>query len=337
MREPEHLVEDLELVLAKPSINDKIEFLRKNAPPELLQKSTVSALIQYALIDWAIIIICWIAITLTPFWLYPLWAMIIAGRLHAFGVILHDATHMPLRGKSVGIRIVEILTGYSIATTLNAMRYHHLRHHRNNGMQDDPYFKPSLQGKSKGYFFLLWLRYIVLMPLWTIRAPYGLIAAVVPSMRKSYAKIFLQDRSDQNLINSSEVITCARAEFGQVMFQVMVLILLSIYPHEVLYGYLIPLLITGYLAGYRVISEHNYMPAIDRSMNTILETTNDHNLGLLGKMILSPRNIGYHIVHHLHPQVGLKYLPLLRDWYKTIYPNYYPKAKYLGFKPFGQT
>jgi len=59
-------------------------------------------------------------------------------------------------------------------------------------------------------------------------------------------------------------------------------------------------------------------------IDTIMATTNDNHLGLLGAVALAPRNIGYHVVHHVHPQVGLQALPQLREWYESRFPGIYP-------------
>ena len=59
-------------------------------------------------------------------------------------------------------------------------------------------------------------------------------------------------------------------------------------------------------------------------VDTIIATTNDNHLGWLGKVAFAPRNIGYHIVHHIHPQVSLEALPALRAWYEAKHPEVYP-------------
>ena len=64
----------------------------------------------------------------------------------------------------------------------------------------------------------------------------------------------------------------------------------------------------------------------ERSVATILRTTCDHHLGWLGRLVLAPRNIGYHIVHHIHPQVAQEHLPALRAWYRARYPAQYPRG-----------
>lgn len=325
--ESEHLVDDVDRALAAAegglADGNRVALTRGSVPQALLGKATIARLVGYALVDWAVIAVCWLGLSQSPYWLYPIWVLVIAGRFHSFGVILHDATHMPLRGKSLGVRLVEVLSGYPIATTLNAMRYHHLRHHRDSGMATDPYFKPSVRGRPV-IFMLIWLRHVLLVPLWTVRGVFGLFAVAIPGMRNAYARVFLQDKSGKDLTNDPEVLTCAKAELGQVIAHAALFAFTYAHPQTALYYYFVPVTVTGLFAGYRVLREHDYVPTTDRTMKTILATTTDHNLGPLGRLFFAPRNIGYHIVHHLHPQVALENLPRLRAWYVANHPESYP-------------
>lgn len=65
-------------------------------------------------------------------------------------------------------------------------------------------------------------------------------------------------------------------------------------------------------------------------METIIKTTIDHHLNGIMKFFLAPRNIGYHIVHHLHPQVAWYHLPRLREWYLRNHPEIYPAKEQSG-------
>ncbi len=325
--DPEHLVDDVDRALAAADGlsrgESSVELTRSSVPLTLLGKPKIARLLRFAVFDWAVIGACWFGLSQSPYWLYPLWVLVIAGRFHAFGVILHDATHMPLRGKTWGVRLVEVLSGYPIASTLNSMRYHHLRHHRDSGMPTDPYFKPSVRGRPV-IFMLIWLRHILLVPLWTVRGVYGLLAVAIPRMRTSYGRVFLQDKSGKDLTHDAEVLACAKAELGQVIVHAGLFAFTYAYPQLALYYYFVPVTVTGLFAGYRVLREHDYVPTMDRSMKTILATTTDHNLGPLGRLFFAPRNIGYHIVHHLHPQVALENLPRLREWYIANHAESYP-------------
>lgn len=318
--EPAHLVQNLEAALAAATG----PLARRDVPRELLIPATPAGLLRLALEEYALLMLLWLGLVWAPYWVAPLLIILIAGRFHSFGVILHDAAHMPLRGKSLTVRWLEVLCGYPTATTLNAMRYHHLRHHRDSGMETDPYFKEGPQT-------VLWwtrntLRGALLLPFWTLRAVVGVLSLAVPALRTPYARIFLQDLTGADLRNSREVRDCARAECGQLMYQILVMAAIVTWPKAMLIGYVIPAVLASLLAANRLLREHEYERTADRRMETIIATTRDHSLGLTGRLVLAPRNIGFHIVHHLHPQVSLTALPKLRAWYLAQHADVYPDA-----------
>ena len=317
-----HLVDDLEESLdAEPTPR----MARRDVPRELLRAADVGSLVRMTCEEWGMMIALWVAIALAPRWLYPLLLVPLAGRFHALGVVLHDATHMPLHRKTAGVRFVEMFCGYPIASTLNAMRYHHLRHHRDSGMDTDPYYKGGRQ--TQLWWTLNIARGIALVPFWSMRGVVGAIAAFVPPLRNIYAHVFLQDRTDADLRDAREVIDCARAELGQVAFQAAVVAATIAWPVPLLLGYVVPVTLAGLLAARRVLIEHNYERVGNRRVETIIATTNDNHLGILGALALAPRNIGYHIVHHIHPQVSLTALPRLREWYRRKHAALYPPPR----------
>lgn len=309
---PDHLAEELEQVVALD---------RDDVPAELVQRPVLVDLLRMALSDWAVIGIGWAGMVLSPWWLYPVWALLVCSRLHAFGVVLHDVAHQPLRGKPMLVRVIEVLCGYPIATTLEAMRYHHLRHHRDSGMASDPYFKEGVD-RSWVLYGLNVLRGILLVPFWTVRPWFGMASLVFPGLRHAYGRVFLQDKSGRDLTDSREVERCARAELGQALFQLGVFAFAVVQPWLFVWGYLVPVTLSGLLAAWRVLLEHRYVRVEDRKLGTILATTCDHHLHPAWRWLFAPRNIGYHVVHHLHPQVGLRSLPALRTWYQQHHADY---------------
>ena len=317
-----HLADNLEAALDAAA---SVRLSRRDVPLHLLTPAMTASLVRMTIEEWGIIAALWTAMALGPWWVYALLVLPLAGRFHALGVILHDATHMPLRRKTAGIRFVEVLCGFPIASTLNAMRYHHLRHHRDSGMHSDPYYKDGRQ--STLWWTLNTLRGVLLVPFWTLRGCVGVFAAFVPATRNVYAHVFLQDKTTLDLRTSREVIDCARADLAQIAFQLGIAALWLAYPGAVSWGYVIPVTIAGVFAARRVLIEHTYERTADRQVETIIATTNDNHLGMLGALGLAPRNIGYHIVHHIHPQVSLEALPRLREWYARRYPELYPAAR----------
>ena len=317
-----HLAQDLEDAL---EVGAGERLSRRDVPRELLVRATIPRLLRMTAEEWSLILLLWAVLAVAPGWVYPVLLLPLAGRFHALGVLLHDATHLPLRRKTMGVRVVETLCGYPIATTLNAMRYHHLRHHRDSGMDTDPYYKTGAQGPL--WWLLNTLRGLALVPFWTLRALVGPVAYLVPAWRTAYARVFLQDRTRADLRRSREVIDCARADCGQLAFQSVLAALAIAWPGPFLWGYVVPVSVAGLLAARRVLLEHTYEQVADRRMETILAVTNDNHLGWLGALGLAPRNIGYHVVHHLHPQVALTALPRLRAWYREAHPELYPPPR----------
>jgi fatty acid desaturase len=102
----------------------------------------------------------------------------------------------------------------------------------------------------------------------------------------------------------------ARVEGRQVLAQCLglggVLVLLGHGP--VILGYVIPVLVAGLLCGVRDFRDHAREP---------FETTSDHDTGLVGALFLAPHSVGWHFVHHRHPEVAHENLARLAAWYRS--------------------
>lgn len=297
---------------------------RAAVPRALLVRATVPGLLRLAAIEWAWMGACWLAMARWP-WVAPLVVPVIAGRLHALGVILHDAVHLSVRRKGWGLRLLEVLAGYPVASTWESMRYHHLRHHRDAGLPSDPYRRRPLHGWR---LWRAWLLLVGVIPFWVLRGPVGLLAWVVPPLRAPYARLFLQAAPAEGLADSEEVRACARSEAGQVLFHLGVLALAWRWPEAVAWGYGLPLLVASGFNAHRLLAEHTGAEARGRTLEDVLAVTADHGLGWPGRLWLAPRNVGCHVVHHLHPQVSLEHLPRLRAWYVARFPDHYPPPRH---------
>lgn len=302
--------------------------LRAVVPRELLVRPTLAELLWLAAREWAWLLACLAGLVLVPA-LTPLLVVLAGGRLHALGIILHDAAHQTHWRGGWRLRLLALLAGGPVAITLEAMRYHHLRHHRDAQLDSDPY---RLSLHMRGGVVSTALAWLMLMPveaLWLVRGPVGLLAWALPPLRNLYGRIFLLDRSGRDLTHSEELLACARAEWRQVLFHLGVLALAWRWPGLVVKGYLLPLAVASCLSAYRLLVEHTPVSVSGRSLADVLASTADHGLGWLGRLGLAPLNIGHHVVHHLHPQVSLLHLPRLRAWYLRHYPAHYPPTRRL--------
>jgi fatty acid desaturase len=298
------------------NLPEPIQMPTTRTPKAILHGDTTPnarILLAWALFDWIVIGAAWTAMAVFD---RPsvtiVGIVVVASRLHALGAILHDACHRRRRPSSRMWWIVEMLAGWPIASTIEAMRYHHLRHHAHSGTPMDPYHG-TVHARTAWRRYVLTLRGALLPFWWTLRAAVAPLALLVPSVRTIYARAFLQDQSGCDLRNHAGVIACARADITQLAAQTAVLGSTFAAGLPVLTFYLIPLMLAGVLNARRVVYEHSWMPSECRSRLQTWDTTVDHDLGLIGNAVFYPHNIGLHRIHHLCPTVSFVHLRQLAD------------------------
>ena len=96
---------------------------------------------------------------------------------------------------------------------------------------------------------------------------------------------------------------------------------------------LLPLMLAGLFNANRVVAEHLHVRTTDRDPATIVATTRTHDWGLAGRLFLYPRNIGFHVAHHLHPTEAMHNLPALDAWYRANEPGYLGPAPLPAMAP----
>lgn len=281
-------------------------------------KASPWQLIYTALFDWTIIIAIWLIMSVTDHLVISLvGVIIIGGRLHALGGLLHDACHADISQKSIRWYFVEALAGWPVSSTIEAMRYHHLRHHRYTGTFKDPYLPPKFNDKVIPLVFL-YARGLLLPLWWTFRPVVACVALVLPSLQPTYARLFLQDKSLQSLTGSKEIVNCAKADRVQLTAHAVLIAIVIIWNIPVLFTFIIPLHVAGVLNARRITKEH---PPI--TQGKLFEQSLAHadvekytaNLGTgwAESWFLAPHNLGLHIEHHQYPHIASQYLPLVRE------------------------
>lgn len=240
--------------------------------------------------------------------IYVLGLLLIAGRLQALGVILHDACHLPPRRRTIAFIIIEALAGWPIGSTISAMRYHHLRHHRAVCTPEDPYLHhhAARGGWIKRVMMLRGALLPVWWPLRTLMAP---LALVWPAFRPWYARGFLQERSKRDLRQHPEVIACARADLSHCIAYLLVITAIVHWQLPFFTYYGLPWILAGIMNANRVLIEHDHVENGERSQQAVWAMTHTCHYGWLGKLVLFPRNIGFHQVHHVYPALALEHLP----------------------------
>jgi fatty acid desaturase len=296
---------------------------KRSFPPKaLVLGPNYNRLLLYALEEWFYCLSLMALAYLTPAWLYPIWAVLLGGRFHAFGVVLHDLSHQSLKHKTWQMRSIEILMGYPIGTSANSMAYHHNRHHQNVNTTLDPYFRLSKKCSSTIKILKAFLSGSFFSFFWILRSALSPLALAIPKFRTRFARIFLQDVTGRDLTNHPEVKKCLKEDVGVLLFHAPMIYLATQIP-LIFFLFYIPLILAGVFCIYRLLTEHQYDEVHNTHFETVMKTSFDHSLKWYDKILFTPRNIGYHAAHHLHPTASLDNLPKIRKWYLANYPEQY--------------
>jgi fatty acid desaturase len=278
------------------------------AHPLTVPVARPARLVRYAVEEWLKIAAAWGSLVLVDGMLWSaVVVIVVAGRFHALGVILHDACHLPRRALGQTGRLLEALAGWPIGSTIAAMRYHHLRHHRRPASLDDPYCKPGIEAHPRAAWIYV-LPGLLLPLLWSLRPFAAQVALALPALRLRFARVFLQERATPG---QGELLECLRADRAQLVGQLPLWACAALWPVAFATFYLLPWSLAGLVNAWRVNREHRHALLAAPDRDCVWAATRDLVLPILGPLILAPRNIGYHRVHHRYPRCALEHLPAL--------------------------
>ncbi len=256
-------------------------------------------LLSWAALDVAMMLGCWASSMLGPWWTFLLVAPILGGRIHALGVLLHDACHLP--GTSDSIRVLEALGGWPIGTTVESMRAHHLRHHARTNAPNDPYLVPRRAlGDVKLFVVLLGI-----FPFWVARSFIGVGSLFVPRLTKTYAELLVSGEDDAAA--QRDVERARRVEWPVVLTWTTLLALTAFVPSTLLRHWWLPLAWTALFNACRFLAEHTLAPP-DAGLD---ETTREFASPWLSPFVF-PHHVGLHRTHHRFPTASWETLPSLR-------------------------
>lgn len=216
--------------------------------------------------------------------------LLIGSRLHALGVLMHDCVHYrAFRDRKVNMMVGELIA-WSVLTTAEGYRNHHLLHHRHLNTPEDPDWVRK-SGQDKFHF---------------------------PKDKATVAKELLFQLSGLGIVELSLMlrkgaegkpvpakIRALRLSFYLAVFALCIttgtLDKLALY-------WLAPLLTSFPLVFYvRSVAEHHGNLSYDHLYTSSRTTIVKPWEGIL----LLPHNVGYHLEHHLYPQVPFYRLPAL--------------------------
>jgi fatty acid desaturase len=294
----------------------------KTIPLELVAIPNDQKLFYHTLVQWMFILLLIFLFAQTYQYTWSsIFILLLAGRYHALGIILHDISHQNLAKSNVYRNLTVFLTGYLLGSSAEAMAYHHIRHHQNSNTQLDPYFQIN-KNKRPTYIaaLIVFLHGPLFMLSWIVRSLITPIVILNPTLKPHYARILLQHVKNTP-IDLKELNTCLNKDLPICFFHIALLFLSYHFPFVFMVTYL-PLLLTGIMCIWRLYSEHHYDLRDSTHFQDIVRTTFDHHLNKLDSLFFAPLNIGFHKSHHLHPRAAFYQLPTIREWYKINHPGY---------------
>ncbi|REJ96648.1 MAG: hypothetical protein DWQ34_03755 [Planctomycetota bacterium] len=268
-------------------------------PPESIRRLSVlkpGVAVAHVFLEWVLIIpAIWAAYAVYRWNVYAgvvayffAWAWV-GARQHALAILMHEGAHYRLfPRKWLNDLFAELFTAWPIMISVRAYRQHHFAHHRQPNTDDDPdwilrddqdwQFPKSRAGLAKVFLF-------------------DVLGLNMKDQMRFFNRYFYPRGRKIWLDYLSWVYYAAL--FGTLWY-------FSLLPVYLMY-WLVPLLTSlKAVLRMRTIAEH-YGLEYDHP----LRQTRTTYPGLLGKLFISPKNIGLHLDHHLYPSVPFYNLPAL--------------------------
>ncbi|CAN7236756.1 fatty acid desaturase family protein [Rhizobium sp. LjRoot98] len=218
--------------------------------------------------------------------------LVIAGRMHAFGCLMHEAAHYRIiKNRKVSDWMSDLLLAWPIMATVDGYRMNHLAHHQHTNTDDDPDWAAKLGMAQFTFPQKVWRGVVQLL---------GYLVAVnsvrdILHMAKRIAK---HDRSTR---------TYKLLRIGFYAVAAIVFSVFGLWTDFLLY-WLVPFFTFFCLFLYvRSVAEH--FGSMDYSDE--LGSSRTVYPYVWEKLFFAPHNINYHLEHHLYPGVPYYNLPEL--------------------------
>jgi fatty acid desaturase len=256
--------------------------------------------LQAVFVDWLCIAAAITVALGVDHWLTTALAVVVIGaRQHALTVIAHDAVHFRfLHNHRLNDWLADLLVAWPVFISVRLFRTVHAPHHRFIGEDGDGNRRAWRTHTTEGH----------LRPEWSFpKSPLGLLVTLLRRAALLTGVIWiLRGLIAPFVLRRPAVELLARTAYYALA--VAALTLLERWP-EFLTLWILPYCTWHIAAQYtRLICEHSGRI----SAQTGFELTRSTVPGALGRFLVLPRNIGYHLEHHWYPSVPWYNLPQLQ-------------------------
>ena len=223
-------------------------------------------------------------------WVYALALLVIAGRMHALAVLIHDFAHYRwIKNKVVSEWVGDLFLAWPLMTTVDGYRQNHLAHHRHTNTESDPDFRDRLG-----------------VPAFTFPKSWHQLAMIFVG----YALVFRSILDIMGFLRRFEARPSSGYTSARIGFYIVVIAFFwAIDAVQGLFWYWMLPFLTLFFAIMYVRSVAEHFGSMDYGHElTGTRTVIPH---MWEKAIFAPHNVNYHLDHHLYPSVPYYNLPQL--------------------------
>lgn len=280
----------------------------------------------------------WLTLAWPSLWIcIPVWVLM-AGRIHGLGVLMHDLTHVRhLETQRLRRIVIDAIVCYPIMMNMDYYGYAHALHHQwSNVPGKDPYFFP-LNRMSPVRFLGFVVFATAFLPAWlTLRLATFPLALLLSPVRRFHARFFTQFGAAADLTSARRASEGEKVwiwGLGPALTWWGVALLLWRTGQWASFGwsYGIPLVLSVLVGQVRLACDHVYEEARDNSIPEQLAGSTNIEAPWWQEIVLAPHAAGYHGMHHVAPNVPhwhwkdahrLLAASGSRVYASTIYPGY---------------
>jgi fatty acid desaturase len=285
---------------------DKADLLRQlqaSARPTQLAQRTVWPNLAAIAGNWIAIVSCIVALAFSPWYLHPIWLLLIAARQHALLILLHDGCHFLIcRSKACNELISDLFCGFPFGVTTRSFRANHIRHHDYLNTADDPDFFRTVGPAGRPEEWLFPMPHRRLLSFFVKDLFGGGLLYIMTTLRElaSRGRASKHSRCEYRwpaLVTSAYFVVMAA------------LLYVGPRPWLILYAWTVPMfMVLPVLLRLRALAEHFALPR-----NHLLNGTRTVRAPWWERMLIAPHNICLHLEHHLFPYVPWFRLPELHN------------------------
>ena len=248
--------------------------------------------------NWLAIAVCMAGLFAFPWYLHPVFLVLIAARQHALLILMHDASHFLFcRSKALNDLISDVFCGFPFGVTTRTYRDNHVRHHGHLNTGADPDLVRTVGPDSHYEEWLFPMPYYRLFSFFAK----DVLGRGFRDLFKALREIALKPVKSQYRWPA----------LVQVVFLASVSALLYFSPVRwvFVYGWMVPMLaLLPAILRLRSLAEHYAIPR-----QSILSGSRTVTAKWFERFLIAPHNVSLHLEHHLFPYVPWHRLPELHN------------------------